>query len=83
MDNEEQFDLWRREYANRLMHAAQAVNQMRIYAPDDANDEWYASRLGWLVQESEEIWPDENSWPKSNESNAEIYDMLTGARVNT
>lgn len=83
MDIEEQFDLWRKEYANRLMNAAQAVEQMRIYAPEEANDQWYVSRVGWLTQESEEVWPDENSWPKADESNAEIYDMLTGVKVNT
>lgn len=82
MDDEDQFNMWRREYANKLMSAAQAVNQMKLYAPENANDEWYESRVEWLSQESSEVWPDENSWPTSKESNAEIYDILTGARVN-
>jgi hypothetical protein len=80
MDTEEQFDLWRREYANRLLSAMQAVEQMKMFAPDDANMAWYASLSGWLSQEAGEVWPAEHSWPTTN--CAEIYDMVTGKRVN-
>jgi hypothetical protein len=81
MDGEEQYDLWRREYANTLLKASQAVEQMKLLAPVDANPEWYHSRMSWCQQEAGEVWPDENSWPKGE--TAEIYDLLTRQRVNT
>jgi hypothetical protein len=73
MDGEEEYDLWRREYAN------QAVEQMKLFAPEDANPGWYQSRVSWCQQEAEEVWPAEHSWPKGE---AEIYDITTKAKVN-
>ena len=82
MDEEEQYDLWRREYANLLLKAGHAVEQMRLFAPEDANPEWYASRACWCEQEAQEVWPSEHSWPKG-ETTAEIYDFLTRTKVNS
>jgi hypothetical protein len=79
MDGEEEYDLWRREYANLLLKAYQAVSLMRDVAPEGANPEWYHSRMAWCQQEADEVWPAEHSWPKES---AEIYDITTKAKVN-
>jgi hypothetical protein len=81
MDEEEQYDLWRREYANLLLQACQAVEQMRLFAPEDADHGWYETRSCWCQQEAEEVWPAEHSWPREN--SAEIYDFLTRTKVNS
>jgi hypothetical protein len=79
MDGEEEYDLWRREYANLLLKAYQAVELMMGVAPEGANPEWYHSRMAWCQQEADEVWPAEHSWPKCE---AEIYDITTKAKVN-
>jgi hypothetical protein len=83
LDAEEQYDEWRREYANRLFACSQAIQQMALFAPEGANPDWYASRSGWFHKEANEVWPDENSWPKSKENKAEIWDLRTRMKVNT
>ena len=77
--DEEQYDLWRREYANYLLKAYEAAKQMQLHAPEDANPEWYESRMLWCQQEANEVWPPEHSWP---EQSAEIFDFLTRTKVN-
>jgi hypothetical protein len=79
MDGEEEYDLWRREYANLLLRAYQAVEQMQLAAPEDANPEWYYSRMAWCQREADEVWPSEHSWPRYE---AEIYDFNTKQKVN-
>lgn len=78
--DEEQYDLWRREYANLLLKACEAAKQMQLHSPDDANPEWYESRINWCQQEADEVWPSEHSWPKGG---AEIIDIATKQKVNT
>jgi hypothetical protein len=79
MDDEDEYNLWRKEYANLLLKAAVCVEQMRIFEPD-LNPEWYHSRMMWCEQEAEEAWPAEHAWPKES---AEIYDFHTKERVNS
>jgi hypothetical protein len=79
MDDEEEYNLWRREYANLLLRACVAVQQMQLFAPEDANPGWYASRMVWCEQEANEVWPPEHSWPRHE---AEIFDFHTKERVN-
>jgi hypothetical protein len=79
-DDEVQYNFWRWEYAHLLLQAYDAVKQMKLYAPEDANPEWYESRAMWCQQEAEEVWPAEHSWPKGG---AEIYDFHTKEKVNS
>jgi hypothetical protein len=79
MDDEDEYNLWRREYANLLLKAAVCIEQMRLYAPEDANPGWYQSRAEWCQQEAEEVWPSEHGWPRES---AEIFDFHTKERVN-
>jgi hypothetical protein len=64
MDEDEgQFTVWKNDAANHLLLAAHALTQAFYYDPD-GNPEWYQSRIGFLLQEADELRPSGEEWPE-------------------
>jgi hypothetical protein len=64
-DADEQFELWKADFANHMLQAAHAATLCMQYAPEGTEvTKSYLQPSEWLVQHAEEIWPSREAWPE-------------------
>jgi hypothetical protein len=83
MDEDEvQYLLWSRVFANHMLLGAEASKQMALHAPEGAEVGRMIFNIDMLVQEAQLWQPDGAEWPKGDEHTAVIYDFNTKQKVN-